>query len=71
MYTVSDVIGIILVILGGLLLTTGCVIALVNSSKLSKNPFWSEKDDRSGIAAILCLFSLVVTIAGAYIRYIV
>lgn len=63
MYTVSDVIGIMLVVISGLIMATGITIAFITTSLT-----WKGKE-KTELAAILNLFSFVGMLAGGIIRF--
>ena len=65
MYTVSDVIGIILVVISGLIMATGITIAFVTT-----RPTWKEKE-KTGLAAILNLVSFAGMLAGIVVRFVI
>lgn len=65
MYTVSDVIGIILVVVSVLMMAVGIIIAFA-TTRLT----WKEKE-KTGLAAILNLISFVGMIAGIVVRFVI
>lgn len=63
MYTVRDVIGIILVVISGLIMATGIAIAFVTT-----RPTWKGKE-KTGLAAVLNLISFAGMLAGFFVRF--
>ena len=65
MYTVSDVIGIILVVVSVLMMAVGIIIAFATTRST-----WKGKE-KTGLAAILNLISFVGMLAGIVVRFII
>lgn len=63
MYTVRDVIGIILVVVSVLMMAVGIIIAFATTRST-----WKRKE-KTGLAAILNLISFVGMLAGFFVRF--